>query len=386
MTVHQTFDQTHQARHADAVDHAPWNSRSEVTSMSRIGQKRISAARTAFSTRRVDFSLVEHLAAVGRPQSGDLVLARVESIGHHRNLETHAGRRSRLYVGDEIIVAYGARYAPDQFEGVVPDDLGPCDLAAGGGIAARVIARHSSARAPTRIVPLGLLADADGHVLNLDRFRLTDAPRAIRSPIVIAIVGTSMNAGKTTTAAALIHGLSRAGLKVGAAKATGTGSGGDIWSMVDAGADSVLDFTDMGHATTANVAHEEIERVATGLVDHLSGDGADIIVMEIADGLFQKETNALLRSPHFCARLSGIIFAAGDAMGAAHGAGWLREHGLPLLAISGLVSASPLGTRETEEATSLPVVNLDALSDPIFAPKLCLSNGGSIPRGYRSQA
>jgi hypothetical protein len=38
---------------------------------------------------------------------------------------------------DAIIVAYGHRYAPDQFEAYVPEDLGPCHLVAGGGVAAR---------------------------------------------------------------------------------------------------------------------------------------------------------------------------------------------------------------------------------------------------------
>ena len=59
-----------------------------------------------------------------------------------------------------------------------------------------------------------------------------------------------MNSGKTTTAAHLIKGLVQAGLKVGAAKLTGTGAVGDIWLMQDAGANLVLDFTDTGFPST----------------------------------------------------------------------------------------------------------------------------------------
>ena len=44
---------------------------------------------------------------------------------------------------------------------------------------------------------------------------------------VLIVAGTAMNAGKTTAAARLIKGLQRAGLRVGAAKVTGTGAGGD---------------------------------------------------------------------------------------------------------------------------------------------------------------
>lgn len=334
---------------------------------------RLAAAKRAFTTRRADLALARCLVTGRRPSAGDLVLARVLDLGLHGRLESPEGRRCALHEGDEIIVAYGARYAPDQFEAVVPPDLGPCDLAAGGGVAARVVHRHDRVSKPTRIAPVGLLADAHGGVLNLRRFALDDAPRPVCYPIVIAVAGTSMNAGKTTTASALVQGLRRAKLKVAAAKVTGTGSGGDLWSFHDAGAKRVLDFTDMGHAATASVDAQEIERVALGLIDHLAMEDVDLIVLEIADGVLQKETAQLLSSSRFNARLDGVIFAAGDAMGATAGVAWLEKYGLPVIAVSGLVSASPLAIRETETATGLPVLGIASLADAALAPKVCLS-------------
>lgn len=333
---------------------------------------RIAAAKRSFTTRRVDLSLACKITTNCEPQAGDLVLARVESIGLHGKLESPEGRRCKIYPGDEIIVAYGARYAPDQFEAVVPDDLGPCDLVAGGGVAGRVLRRHDRVSKPTRIVPVGLLGDADGRIMNVRQFAVDDVRRPASHPVVIAIAGTSMNAGKTTTASSLVHGLSRAGLKVGAGKVTGTGSGGDIWSLLDAGACCVLDFTDMGHATTANLDDLEVERVALTIVDELSNQQVDIIIIEIADGVLQKETAHLLSSARFKSRIDGAIFAAGDAMGAAAGVRWLQERGLPVLAVSGLVTASPLAARETERATEIPVLGISTLIDPLCAPKLCL--------------
>lgn len=343
------------------------------SSCSRLEPLRLAMAKRAFTTRRADLGLARCLMADRRPDAGDLVLARVLDIGLHSRLESPEGRRCTLHEGDEILVAYGARYAPDQFEAVVPPDLGPCDLAAGGGIAARVVNRHDGVAKPTRIAPIGLLGDAHGGVLNLRRFALGDAPRPVCYPIVIAVAGTSMNAGKTTTVAALVRGLRRARLKVGTAKVTGTGSGGDLWSFHDAGAKRVLDFTDMGHAATAGVDAEEIERVALNLIDHLAMEDVDLIVLEIADGVLQKETAHLLSSGRFKARLDGVVFAAGDAMGATAGVAWLQKHGLPVIAVSGLVSVSPLASRETETATGLPVLGIAALADSAFAPKLCLS-------------
>ena len=57
---------------------------------------RVQRGQKAFTTRRVDFADVAGLARSGRPRAGDLVLARVESIGQHPRLELHSGRRAKL--------------------------------------------------------------------------------------------------------------------------------------------------------------------------------------------------------------------------------------------------------------------------------------------------
>lgn len=341
-------------------------------------QAQLVRARRAFTTRNVNFAGAVQLDRKSPPQAGDLVLARVISIGHHTRLESPQGRRQQMYPGDEILVAYGNRYAPDQFEALVPADQGECDLVAGGGIAASMQARHSRTRNPTRIQPLGLLADWKGKVLNLRNFtpRVDQGLSGKGACRVIAVVGTSMNAGKTTTAAHLIHGLSRANLRVGAAKVTGTGSGGDIWSMVDAGARVALDFTDVGHATTAGVALDRLVADACRLISAV-GRGNDVAVIEVADGLFQRETAALLQAPEFTALIEHVVLAAGDAMGAAFGHGWLRDRGLPISLIAGCVSSSPLGTRETEAATGTKVATLAELADSELAPSFCFASARS---------
>lgn len=337
---------------------------------------RLNKARKSFACRRIDFSATDRLLRKGTPQAGDLLLARVETIGHHAKLESPAGRRATLYPGDEIIVAFGARYAPDQFEADVPPDLSPCELVASGGIAARVLSRHSKTRRATRIKPIGLLADVRGKPLNLADFALPrPVPRGNR-PIVVAIAGTSMNSGKTTSAAALVHGLARAGLRVAGIKVSGTGSGNDLWSMADAGAEWVFDFTDLGYATTAGLPIPSLEQVATDLVDHVTGLGADIVVLEVADGLFQAETSGLLQSATFQRLVTGVLFAASNSMGAVGGADWLARHNLSLLALTGLVTASPLAMREVAANIDSSVLTPDDLMDPHIATNLCFSVGG----------
>jgi len=336
-----------------------------------ISTQRVLSAKAAYNTRRVSkANITSLLTGSVIPKSGDLVLARVETIGQHKRIELTHGRRAPLFVGDEIIVCYGDRYAPDQFEAEIPQDLDACHLVAAGGVASRCISRHSGIRPATVIQPLGLLGDPQGNVVNMAHCALKPITSNNSRPLVITVVGTSMNAGKTTSAAYLIKGLSNAGMRVGAAKLTGTGAGGDRWLMTDAGAHSVYDFTDAGHVSTYRVASDELEEVSERLINQLMHDGAQAIVLEIADGLLQKETASLLCSSKFRSLIDGVLFAAGDAMGADNGVNWLRERGLPILALTGCLSSSPLAAREAQTATGLPVFGLDRLAHPDVATEL----------------
>jgi hypothetical protein len=251
-------------------------------------------------------------------------------------------------------------------------------------VAGRVIARHAEWAEATKITPLGLLADADGEVLNLRRWALPQ-PAAGGEPLVIVVAGTSMNAGKTTTASKLIKGLARSGAKVGAAKVTGTGSGGDVWSMSDAGASLVLDFTDQGHASTFQLDEAELVRTACGLLDHLAKADVDVCVVEVADGLLQTETAALLGSAAFAARVDALFFAAADAAGAIFGVERLRRLQLPVMGLSGVLTSSPLGCREAAAETGLPIVTGRTLADPDFAAGLVAKlRGIAEPRAVRA--
>lgn len=334
---------------------------------------RLQRAAWAFTTRRVPQHIAQAiLPPVGTPRAGDLVLARVDFIGHHAGLQLANGRRRHMFIGDEIVVVYGNRYASSQFESLVPKTLGPCHLVAGGGVASRVVSWHARiAKGPTHITPLGIPVDAEGQRINLCDYALEPVYRLnVPHPPTFAIVGTGMDSGKTQTAAYLVRGLIAAGLRVGYAKVTGTGAGGDTWLLKDAGAFPVLDFTDVGLATTYLASEEQIEATLTTLIGHLAHTGVDAIVLEVADGVFQRETAALLRSPVFAAWVGGILLAAVDAMGASAGVNWLSAQSTPVLALSGLLSAAPLQAREAREALQLPVYNREELASASIANQL----------------
>lgn len=320
-----------------------------------LRKARISRLKRAFSTRRVPRNAFKTLLTGDLvPQPGDLVLARVDEIGKQTKLELTDGRRAHMFPGDEIVVCYGNRYAPDQYEAQIGTDLAPCDLVAAGGLAAIEISRHVRMKPPTQITPLGLLGDARGQRLNLRDFAV-DAPEFRPQIPAVLSLGTSMNAGKTLTATSLVRGFKRLGFKVAALKITGTGAGGDMWIVRDAGADMSLDFTDAGFASTYLVDIPSIEAATYRLMNHAAAHGCEVCVIEIADGLQQLETAQLIRSQRIMDVTIGTVFAAYDAMGAKYGVDVLRAAGHSVLAMSGKLGCSPLGVREAEAATGLRV-------------------------------
>lgn len=319
----------------------------------------------SFTTRRVD---LDRLHAIDdRAQDlapGDLVLARVEEIGQHTRIERPDGRKAILYPGDELLLACGARYAPDQFEADCPEQVGPANLVAAGGIAGLVRESHSRMKPATEITLLGAALDAEGKRLRLVDHRVPDVATATSAVPIVAVCGTSMNSGKTHTVASLARGLTLAGLKVAAIKATGTGSGGDLWFFRDSGAVHIADFTDAGFATTYRADPHEILGGIRCLIADAVGRDVDVVLMEIADGLGQGETAALLRMPELRSLLSGVIFSASDALGAVAGVAWLQREGHAVSAVSGLLTASPLALRETLAQIDLPCLTPMDLMTP----------------------
>jgi len=334
----------------------------------RADRKRIRSAKWGYSTRPIpkDFEDL-HIRTHITPKAGDLVLAEVTRLGQHQRIELPNGRRARMFPGDELVVVFGNRYAPDQFEALVPARLEPCHLVAAGGIAGQMVFKHASVKPPTAVNPVGILAYSNGKAVNLSHFGVKAGGLNRPMPPVIAVVGSSMNAGKTTAAAHLVRGLTLSGLKVNAAKVTGTGSGCDIWHLKDAGAKLAMDFLDVGHPSTYLLPPHEVQHVFETLLFHLNTEDADFIVLEIADGLYQAETAALVASERFKKMVNGVLYASADALAAVYGANLLQQWGLRVFAVTGAVTQSPLAMREVQDAIDLPVLGCDVLGNPVVA-------------------
>lgn len=328
----------------------------------------LTQAKWTFTTRRVPKVAATALCAdIAQAQSGDLVLAEVTRIGNHRRVQLADGRHSALYRGDRIVLACADRFAPDQFSGracIVPEGA---DLLAGGGVIGTLTDRHSKCSAPTRLVPVGLLTGRDGRVMNLSDFALAPAAAA-RPKRSILVVGTGMNAGKTSAAAGMINGFARLGLRPTAIKLTGTGAFGDLQAYEAAGASRVLDFTDAGMASTHRQPLPRLMEAAGTLLD--AAAMTDMAVIELADGIAQGETAQLLQTPGFAESFDGVVLAASDPLAAQAANSMLAEWGIKPLALTGRLTASPSDAREAGKAASLPVFSREELCDPAAATAL----------------
>ena len=314
------------------------------------------------------------------PRSGDVVIARVKEILNHKRVETPESRKAILFEGALIMLAYGNRYAADQFLAHVPNSLETCHLVAAGGIAGTVTQSHEKMDDPTVIEPVGLLANQHG-VVNISQFAPYETPHQLdvlpdsltprRRPEVIAVLGTAMNSGKSTTMACLINGLTQSGRRVSAGKITGTGAGNDPMIYHDGGADRVLDFTDFGYPTTFQLDMAQLRALTVGVVQELSGPETDVVVVEIADGIYQEETARLLRDDIFQNTVDQVVFAASDALGARAGVQELQAVGLRVAVASGVMTASPLATSEARTVLGdVPVIPTYDLTDPAQAAAL----------------
>jgi hypothetical protein len=308
-------------------------------------------------------AMVELLPHGHRPRLGQLVVGEVVKIGKHTAIEERSGLSVRIFPGDRIVGVFGNRYATDQYEGYVPRRSSRrCDLLSIGGACGSVASRHDGVRAPTRLRVLGLVGDGQGQPLNQRQFAIEPGP-PLGTGQVILVVGASMNAGKTTLGGALVRGLIRAGLRVAAGKLTGTAAGKDSRFYQSCGASPVLDFVDGGFPATYMLDQDELLALLTRLLSRLRALSPDYVVLEVADGIFQRETAMLLRSPEFRAAVDHVFFAANDSLSAESGVRHLHQYGFPLRAISGVMTRGPLLMREAEAATGVPCLTPNRIAE-----------------------
>ena len=298
---------------------------------------------------------------------GDVVAVRIlTSKGTYDKLELVSGRMSTLVPGDVIAGALGHRAALRGFAGHCPTELEVGDRISVlnlGGVLGIVDATSPTVGQPFACEVLGQVlsfphvGERIGVAANIaSKARpFVDRLDAKGTP-VIAVAGTCMDAGKTAACTAIVKALTRKGIRVAAAKATGVSLRRDVLAMEDAGARETLVFTDFGVVTTTAA---EAPAIARSEISALAVGRPDVILLELGDGLHgEYGVDAILADPELRASFAAVVLCAGDPVGAWGGVRWLREqYGIDPVVVSGPCTDNPVGTSSIERTCGIAAIN-----------------------------
>lgn len=300
-------------------------------------------------------------------QEGDVIAVRLlTSKSNYNALELISGRMSTLKEGDLIAGALGHRNAVQGYAGVIPKTLKTGDhvnLLNLGGVLGICESFSPIVGAPHICEVIGSvlsfpnLSSRKGTPANISR-ELPGLDETVLPglPPVIAVVGSSMNSGKTEACLTIIQQLVHKRLRVAAAKATGVSLRRDILGMQDAGASEVMIFTDLGVVTTQAKNAPALTRT---MLNRLAETKPDVIVLELGDGLIGDYGVAeILSDKPIANALSCVVLAASDPVGALGGAQLLvqRHHISPAL-ITGPATDNFAGVRAIERETGVRAMN-----------------------------
>lgn len=314
-----------------------------------------------------NYSIQESLATTYLPKAGDVALFEVIEVGKHRSIQSAEQRNMAIFEGDRVLAAFADRYATSQFEGYVPAEFHEVYHILGAGGAIGIVKTKNASLEdiePTTMRLIGYACATDGQVINTKFFGKERAqfngvlPNQAR---VILSIGSTMDSGKTTTAAHVARGLKTTGKTVCYLKLTGTAYTKDKDYVLDCGADYTMDFANMGYPSTYMADKQEILDIYQGLLNELAPINPDYIVMEIADGILQRETAFLLRDQAFMSTIHSVVFSCGDSLSAIKGVEVLRSIGIQPNLLSGTFTMSPLLIEEVKNYLHLPVLTIDQI-------------------------
>ena len=312
------------------------------------------SAKWAWSTRHVPHEMDLCVRVPSRaPRAGDVVVIRVRGSGYHSGIVTRDGWRATIYPGDLIVGVMGSRYATDAFEGEIEswEDL---YVLTNGGMFGTVRSRNASIREATPVDLVGVVTT--NRPVNIkDLCFIPPASNWLPRGMVL-VVGAGMNSGKTTSTARLVRQLVTEGRSVGAVKVTGSVSCRDLREYRAAGARHAMDFSDYGFPSTYRCDPAELRSLFTRMVQDAWGRECEVILVEIADGVLQRETQSLLADAQIRDTVAGVLLTAPCSASGLALVNEVRRLGHHLLALTGIITNAPLFMREFSERCDLPVL------------------------------
>lgn len=193
---------------------------------------------------------------------------------------------------------------------------------------------------------------------------------------VVALAGTSMDSGKTAAASAIVSRLRQLGLSVAGGKTTGVSLRRDILAMQDAGASSIMLFSDFGVVTTSDKTGPALTR---SILNGLADSKPDVIVIELGDGLLGSYgVEAILKADDIRTALTSVVLCANDPVGAWGGVELLRERfKIDPAVVTGPATDNQVGVDIVRKHMDLPAIN--AMTSGLALGDLVAATAG-LPR------
>ncbi len=289
-------------------------------------------------------------------QLGDYVIGQVcGPLAPNASVELANGRMADLLVGDIIVGAFGVRRATleavGDWQSITADNL--MENMTRAGLFGKVTSKSILLPPLTRLEYKGHILRSQTKVVMKD-FALPEASADYSCPTIL-IIGTSMSAGKTTTARIAIHQLKALGLRVVGAKFTGAGRYRDILAMKDAGADAIFDFVDVGLPASI-CPPEEFRPLVRRLLGAIAGQNPDVVVIEAGASPFEPYNGAVVLEElgdHVCC----TILCASDPYAVV---GVSQSFGITPDLISGIAASNAAGLDLIEKIAGVKALTLTA--------------------------
>lgn len=341
-----------------------------------VKTRRAHLDRIASSTRNAKLA---HDVLVGPDivsREGHILAVRIlGDKSRYNQVENVNGRLIGLRKGDVLAGTLGTRRALRGYAGEVPESLAPGDVINVlnlGGVLGTCTAVNPELGPPFEAEVLGAVltfprtGDRIGAPAHIGSGAIPPSGSFPAGVPVVFVAGTCMNSGKTVAATEIVRGLSRAGLRVAAVKATGVALQRDTLSMVDAGAVAGRSFVDAGIVSTH--AGDVVPAARALLTDVVRHARPEVIVTELGDGILgEYGVQDLLAEPELMKLSAGMVVCAPDQVGA-WGARRLLEEMFSLrpTVISGPATDNDVGKRFIREQLDLPAFNARRDADELI--------------------
>lgn len=308
-------------------------------------------------------------------QTGDYVVCKITDPGSSELKLELANGRMRGVIGGELLVgALGERFATLEATGTwkeVNDDL-KMTVLTGAGLLGKLTSKSVFMPNLMEIVYLGHTFRY-GEKLTMNSYVRPEPYVPFTTPVIL-FVGTSMSAGKTTSARIVTNLFKLAGHKVVGAKLTGAGRFKDILAIKDVGADEVMDFVDVGLPSSIYPREEFQEKLAQ-LLSKLEKVKADVAIIEIGASPLEPY-NGDIAINAIRDQIKCIVLSASDPY-AVHGL--MKVFDIVPDIVTGVATNTLAGCKLVEKLCKVKALNLiDSSTTPVLKNILSSATGLSM--------